>query len=282
MGYTKIVQYGNVTEVYQYSRDYVYRKRQNHLKLSLLQGQKRSPPLKDNLKLNRKREYRANQIAKGLYSPSKASINRTLTNFFRLVHHNVSIASTVHFITLTFAYDLTFKEAQTHLRRFMERTQDCQPQVPLSYVAVPEQQESGRWHYHLLAFNLTPEVSGLPIKRRKNRIPKATTERDTRYLQNLFGQGFLDICPATYKSRGIAGYMAKYMAKTFKNQTTATVRNYSTSRNIAKVSSYGSNSFDPWISHFVSTTNLVENDKVVYDVPYMGQCVKTRITKIIQ
>lgn len=280
MGYSKIVQYGNVTEVYQYSKDYVHRKTQNHFKLTLLQGHKRPPPVK-NLKKERAKEYRLLRIKNGIYSPSKASRNRTLTNFFRLVHHNVVNSNAVHFVTLTFSYDVTFKEAQTHLRRFMERAQKAQSQVPLSYVAVPERQENGRWHYHLLVFNFTSEVSGIPIKRRKNRLPNATTERYTRYLQNLFGCGFLDICPATYKSRGIAGYMAKYMAKTFGDKELATIRSYSCSRNIKKVSSYGSNSFNPWISHLINNTNLVENEKTVYDVPYMGSCLKTRITKII-
>jgi len=115
------VVYGNVSEIYAYSRDYRPRHFDTHVKFlskhekKLPKGFKRPP--------NRRKDVRADYTRrmkeKGLYERSEASTRRTLKSFFRLCHHNNVYADSIHFVTLTFEYDIAYKETQTHLRRFM-------------------------------------------------------------------------------------------------------------------------------------------------------------------
>lgn len=269
MGYKKLVQYGNITELYEYDKQY---KKPNHHKIQSAYHRKRAKDIRERL------------IQYGNYEQSKSSKNRTLKNFFRLCHHNNVESDSIHFVTLTFTYDLSPQEAFTYLRRFMEKVQKAQPTIPVRYISVPEYTKENRLHLHLLVYDLSSRVSGQAVWSSKKQRYTHTTERDTRLLQNLFTRGYLDICPATYTSRKIAGYMAKYMAKTFSDRRFATKRNYNCSRNIKKVRSHGSNTFDTkFLKHnFIHTTDLLESDVKLYNVPYMGDCLKTTIVKIIK
>lgn len=269
MGYSKIVQYGNVTEIFEYSKPLSDRSNNHHVS-SITK------------KRNKEKRQRLLNHPYLLYEPSKRSKNRTLDNFFKLCHHNNVNSSSIHFITLTFTYDISYKTALSHLRRFMERVQEASSPVSIRYISVPEQTKEGRIHFHLLVYDLPPRVSGEPIWSEKKKRYVGTTERNTRYLQRLYGRGYLDICPASYTSRGIAGYMAKYMAKSFSVKKFEACRKFNCSRNILKVTAYGSNSLDSsLIAHFVHTKDLVESDVKLYDVPYMGECLKTTIVKIL-
>lgn len=269
MGYSKIVQFGNVTEVFQYDKPLPDR-----------HNFKPQSPIKK----KRARDIRQAKLNHPylLYEPTKRSKNRTLDSFFKLCHHNNVNSTSIHFVTLTFTYDISYKKALSHLRRFMERVQEASSPIPIRYISVPEQTKEGRVHFHLLVYDLPSRVSGEPIWSEKKKRYVGTTERTTRYLQRLYGRGYLDICPATYTSRGIAGYMAKYMAKSFECKKFEASRKFNCSRNILKVSAYGSNSLDSsLIAHFVHTQDLVESDVKLYDVPYMGECLKTTIVKIL-
>jgi len=239
MGYTKIVQYGNVTEVYEYEKNISHHRR-HHLS-SVLRA--------------RAKKLREEKKRRGWYERSRASINRSRNNFFRLCHHNNSIAKSIHFFTLTFAYDATFKTASRHVARFMERIKKNFGEISLSYISVPELQKSGRLHFHLLVYNLSPEETRF--------------ERKTRNLQRLFERGYVDVVLATDSSPYIAGYMSKYMGKAlgdFKNETR---RGYNTSRNIEKIRSAGGNSLASYQAMIVPT-GTIENKE--YVVPFLGRC----------
>jgi len=249
MGYTRIVQFGDITEIYEYENN-KRNTRKKHVSL-----------------LTRRRNKKAREIAKskGVYLRAKRNILRTTRNFFRLCHHNNCRASTICFLTLTFAYDLSYKASTRYLAKFMERMEKTFPEVPLSYISVPELTKKGRYHFHILLYNLPTE--------------EATKERETRNLQRLFERGYVDLRIATYTSKGIAGYMAKYMAKALTDPKNETTRGYNCSRNIDKTLSYGGNTLDTYKT-LIIPTDIVEK-KVVseYDVPYLGKCLVTRITK---
>jgi hypothetical protein len=286
MGYVKVVQYGNVTEVYEYEKEHkqssrskkkLLRKRDNRLYYAVY-------GTSDIVEERRKRQRLQSQ-AKGVYKRSEASVKRSKKNFFRMCHHNNCLASSIHFLTLTFAYDLSYSQATRHVARFMERVRQYQPEIPVDFISVPELTKKNRFHFHLLVYNLSPEVAGRSIfirkynaKRGRVEVEPATTERFTRNLQMLFERGYVDIVPATYTSEGIAGYMAKYMAKSLTDTRYKTTRGYNCSRGIEKIRSAGGNSFGQYLSLVIPTEDIEEVHHTEYNVPYLGRC---RVKKII-
>jgi len=267
MGYIKIVKYGDITEIYEYEKNLVHHTKRNV-----------SPIAK-----KRAKEIRKLSQSQGLYQRSQKSIRRSQFNFFRLCHHNSCLATSIHFLTLTFAYDLTFKTASRYVARFMEKLKKDCGEISVSYISVPELTKNGRFHFHLLVFNLSTETAGFPIsirrynkRRRKWEMVHSTSERITRNLQRLFERGYLDICPTTYNSAGIAGYMAKYMGKALGDFKNENKRGFACSRNIEKISIAGSNSFYEYkgiMADFDGDT-LHEGH---YDVPFLGRCYHKKI-----
>jgi len=292
MGYQKIVQYGDTTEIYQYERELHRKHTPSTLKAVRLayggSNNRRIPLVGGDVKKKRKDKAREEAKRRGFYTRSKASIRRCRTNFFRLCHHNVVFSNSVHFVTFTFPehYEISYTTASRHVRRFMEDIRSIKPEISIRYISVPELTKKGQYHFHVLVFDLPSEVSGSPISiRRYNRSKKrwevvgATTERFTRNLQRRFQRGFIDIVPATYTSGGIAGYMAKYMAKSLEDTRYQTTRGYNCSRNIKKVSSQGSNTLSTFNDLLIHTESLDGFEQKQYDVPYLGSCRFTKIVK---
>jgi hypothetical protein len=290
MGYTKIVQYGNITEIYEYDKNITNRRNPSWAKAERLAHGGSSNKQYETLDIakKRKKRLRVQSKAKKIYKRSESSIKRSKRNFFRLCHHNNCNADSIHFLTLTFSYDLSFKEASRHVARFMERVRSAQPEVSVDFISVPELTKNGRFHFHLLVYNLLPEVSGYPIqirkynrKKRKWDLEEATTERFTRNLQRLFQRGYVDIVPASYTSRGIAGYMAKYMGKALSDSRYETTRGYNCSRGIKKIRSAGSNSLTEYAHLIIPEEDVEEISETSYNVPYLGSCrfkkIKVRI-----
>lgn len=261
MGYTKIVQFGNITEVYNYEKD-ISTKRRKHI--SQIAKKRRADIQK--LQTNKRTKY---------------SISRAKKNFFRLCHANNIKAKSIHFLTLTIATDTNYGVATSYVRYFFERLKKLNYEVEnseLSYIGVPELTKKGRYHFHLLIYNLSSKGAGLPIQvRRFNRKTgkyyneSTTTERFTRNLQRQCWQrGYLEIAFAPTVTQGLAGYMAKYMGKHLANPTNQARRAYNCSRNIEKIRSYGSKTLD-------SYSDLLIPDKLAdrvatYTVPFLGTC----------
>lgn len=150
---------------------------------------------------------------------SSFSKQRTISTFFRLVHHNNYIADSVDFITLTFAVDYDYRDALKQLSTFFQRFKRTY-KFNLKYINVPEYTKKGRVHFHLLVYNLPHEISH--------------TERETRNLQRLYQRGYLDIRHTSNRSPKIAQYMAKYLSKSITDKTIKHKRFFNTSRNIDK------------------------------------------------
>ena len=101
-------------------------------------------------------------------------------------------------------------------------------------------------------------------------------ERETRNFQRLYRAGYVDIRVATFTSQGIAGYMAKYMAKFLTDYKNEATRGYNCSRNIKKGTSIGFNSVDEYTALSIPKNVDVLRD-VVYDVPYLGKCYHQKL-----
>jgi len=268
MGYQKVVQYGNIIEKYQYEKE-LNRKSKgiSHVQALRLQGDNYYNPDNATLSVVQKRKKTRLQLAKekGTYQRTKRSIKRSKLNFFRLVHHNNCLAKTIHFVTITFAYDISYKEASRHVRHFMERVKKDSPELSLSYISVTELTKKGRLHFHLLVYGLPPET--------------AKKERKTRNFQRKFQRGYIDIMCARDASPKIAGYMAKYMAKSLGDSRYETRRGYTCSRNIAKITSYGSNSLSEYDDMIIPDDDVVKSEVLEYDTKYLGRCRFNKITK---
>jgi len=238
MGYTRIVQFGDITELYQYEKNFVYSPR---------------PPLS---KIQKRRIAEIRKKYKPL-DRSARSIQRSRANFFRMVHHNNTLASSIDFFTITFSYDLSYSKATRYIAHFFERLKKADSNCnSLSYISVSEKTKKNRIHFHLLVYNLPTYLS--------------LTERETRFIQRQFRRGYLDVRNTTYRTTGLAGYMAKYMAKSLADPNNENKRGYNCSRNIEKIRSFGSNSLLEQIEEFVDLNTMQINS--TYDTIYLGRC----------
>jgi len=248
MGYTRVIQYGDITEIYEYEKLHQSNPRRS---LSLLEKK-------------RQKERRALNFETA--TRTAYSTARSIRSFFRLCHHNVGLSSTVTFATITLVEDsITYEEASRYIAHFWERIKkrvgQTQGSLPISYISVPEfGSESGRLHFHLLIFNLP--------------AAEVQRERSTRNFQRQFRRGYIDFLLAYRYTTGIAGYMAKYMAKNFRGAKSASWRGYHCSRNIDKIYSAGSNSLDGYLDLIVGDSYFDETSE--YDTVWLGRAIYKR------
>jgi len=276
MGYTKVIQYGDKIELYEYEKS-LYRKEKPYSH-AWIDGRKVSIVAKS-IKQKRAQERRKHSLR------SDFSRRRAIASFFRLCHHNAVFAESVYFFTLTFAFDVSYPVASKYVSQFFKRIKSIEGGLSVSYISVPELTKKGRFHFHLLVFNLPSSIAGDTISiRRYNRrkskfeVVYTTTERFTRNLQRIFRRGYIDICPATKITSGVAGYMAKYMAKSFNDGTSKTRRGYNCSRNIRKIYSAGTNSFDAIRGEIIDVDSVLEDIKE-YDTLWLGRALYSKFSK---
>lgn len=249
MGYTKITQYGEITEIINYEKNLPQRRRP----LSKLLAQRLHDTLFEGPQQQHYKKIKPRK-KKAVRFISDYSIYRTRNSFFRLCHHNNYYATTLGLLTLTFAYDVTYPLALIAQQHFFQSLRKHYGQQ-IEYISVPELTKKNRFHFHLLVYNL-PAGTGL-------------NERVTRNFQRLYRHGYVHFDYATNRSKRIAGYMAKYMAKSLSDPKTSTWRAYNCSRGIKKVTSFGSHSFD-------FTTNFATKleQRRVYKTKYLGNAEK--------
>lgn len=252
MGYAKVVQFGNQMEIYEYEK--------------FISNTKRRPL--SNLQKKRMAERRKINIR------SAFSVRRSVSNFFRLAHHNNHSADTVCFLTLTFIVDLDYKVASRYVADFFQRLKKTKKCLSISYISVPERTKRGRWHFHVLVYNLPPFVSC-----QSKEYEGVIIERETRNFQRLFRRGYVDIMLATTITTGIAGYMAKYMAKSFRDGSNEGRRGYNCSRNIKKIYSAGSNFLTGYMDMILGVDNQL-SQSAEYDTVWLGRCHYKKYLKI--
>lgn len=241
MPYTRIVQFGDTTHLFEYSVAY------------------HPPRFKRRLTfLERERRKKRGKVPK-----TARSIKRSRDNFFRLVHHNVHMHPDLpHMITLTNFRDISLVTGYKALNAFFNRLRKYQnayypQQSPIKFITVPEyQKNSGFLHYHAIVWGLNRKF--------------ADTERDTRILQRLWQRGYLDVRATTYKSEKLSGYLTKYFSKSQTDKRFSGRRSYTTSRNILKTIAYGSNSLSNYLGDIVEPADCTLTTE--YETMYFGRC----------
>jgi len=248
MGYKKIIKYGDTIEIYTYEKEITPKQTKRHL---------------SSIQKKRARERRLSKS----YVRSDFSIKRSRTAFFRFVHHNNINAKSIHFLTLTIADDYEYRECLRFLARFWEKIKNnygSLENTPVSYIGVPELTKKGRYHFHLLVYNLPTDT--------------ASRERETRNIQRFWGKGYINIDFASYTTKGLAGYMAKYMAKHLGATGNGNKRAYLCSRNVEKITDVGGNS----VAHVETIIrdeflqDKLADEVVEYKVPWLGTCTKIK------
>lgn len=171
------------------------------------------PAFKD-LKKKRDRKPRFLRVSR-----SEANIKASRRSFHRLVRSNLGFGRLPILLTLTYAdnvkdIDVSNKE----LNKFGKRLRRAFGSE-ISWISVPEFQKRGAVHYHMLLFGVSHEY--------------VKSERRTRYLADLWGQGFVDVI-TTDGSPKLATYLAKYMSKALADSRLIGKRGYSASHNIVR------------------------------------------------
>lgn len=192
------------------------------------------------------------------------SLRRARRNFIRIARSNLTETAKPAFLTLTFSANASLSYAAPRFNGFTKKLSYHFPGV--RYLAVPEFQKRGAVHYHLLVWGL----------------PKQTVlyERNTRFLADLWGHGFIDAIP-TDGSTKLASYMAKYLFKAIQDVRLVGRRAYTASRNILRPVF----NFPPRAIAFLSevwgsdvTTEVLTDRK--YPTQWLGWC-RYRLIKII-
>lgn len=111
-------------------------------------------------------------------------------------------------VTLTFKGDASDASyANDSLRTFQVRLRTKYPKAQSLFV--PELSPKGRIHFHGLLFNVPMHLGDT---RKNRRILKHGSERESRILAKLWGEGFVD-ATQTDGSIGLAYYLSKYITK---------------------------------------------------------------------
>lgn len=189
----------------------------------------------------------------------RRSVQRARISFVRLLQANLSTGTAPIFLTLTMREIVPIKDAWREFTLFAQRLRNKVPRVV--YVAVPEFQKRGAVHFHLLVWNL-PNVT-------------ITSERSTRTIAELWGNGFIDIV-RTDGSPKLASYMAKYMFKAVYDERLYNSRLYSASRSVVRSVSIKSPAAISYIKdEFKLSDSAVDSFveyKSEYDTVWLGRC----------
>lgn len=214
----KAVMYGNVIEVYEYEKP----------------------------QISFKRVGEPTSARRAVGTRAKGSINRARSKLFRLVEGNVRRHGSYPpvFVTLTFAENLQdLGEANAHFKTYMKRL-NYFLRVDLKYVAVPEFQERGAVHFHLVFFNL-PYI-------------------DKFDLENIWGHGFTNI-QVVKNVRSMGAYLAKYFAKSAHDPRLFGKKSYTASRGIYRpVDIYGAYEVDSEVDRAM-IIDISENKYQLYN-----------------
>ncbi|MDD4804059.1 MAG: hypothetical protein PHN69_02700 [Candidatus Pacebacteria bacterium] len=111
-------------------------------------------------------------------------------------------------VTLTFSGDASDASyANDSLRTFQVRLRNKYPEAQSLFI--PELSPKGRIHFHGLLFNVPLSLGDT---RQGRRIISHGSERQTRVLADLWGEGFVD-ATKTDGSERLAYYISKYITK---------------------------------------------------------------------
>jgi len=209
MGYTKIIKYSNILEIYQYAENPRSNGRkpsnnENPLGDQVLVVPRKNDPSQEAISLQKKRTDNARRLSMA---------------FRRIISANLEESVNPVFASLTYAEHITDpREGRKDFNAFA-RTLRYRFGGQIRYIAVPEFQKSGRLHFHALLW-------GLPTG-------MVESERSTRLVASLWQQGFADI-KETDGNLKLSAYLSKYMAKAFDDPRLFAKKAYICSRNVLR------------------------------------------------
>jgi len=205
MGYSKVVKSGNFLEIYEYSKNLPERK-----------PRRRS----DKGKYPRSASRRADNV------------KRLKRDFTRLVMSNLGGAGSPAFLTLTMVEVVRIEVGYRFFTEFIQRFRRFYGKHT-RYIAVPEFQERGAVHFHVLVWGLSAETIENETPKKQLVEGVVLEKRGYRHIQRLWGRGYVD-CISTDGSPKLAYYVAKYMQKTLQDQRLNGQKSYSVSRNVLR------------------------------------------------
>jgi hypothetical protein len=241
--YRKVIKSGTVVEVYSYEKA---PKREGRPRT------KSKPPLRET------------PDDRGLSGPPQKrddNIRRSRQRFIRLVRSNTGRGDSNALITLTYAAIVDIETATRHFNQFTGILRKALGNN-FRYIGVPEFQERGAVHFHVLYWGLPAELieHERPNWKREEEIGQVDKiERGTRFIQNCWAYGYID-CISTDNSEKLAGYLAKYMSKAMYDDRLLRKRAYYCSRNVCRPDS---STFGPYVN-FVNA-QLEEKAKLISD-----------------
>lgn len=231
MGYTKVVQYGDIIEVSNYDK-YVH------------------------TKIHRFPKARNRRRSGAVFFRSQFSVKRAKTSFIRIAKGTLHRFGTPTFITLTNYEEVSITLAYAYLRTFFRNLQKTFGDI--TYISVPEwQPTSGFIHFHCLVWG---DFKGFDKE-----------ERNSRVFQRCWARGYVDVLNATDAGEGIAFYMAKYMSKAYTDTRLGNRRAYSSSYNVSRPLSVGSNTLSTQLTQIIPV-DVELTQTYTYGTQFLGDC----------
>jgi hypothetical protein len=200
---------------------------------------------------------------------------RRKKSFERLVYANLVGKEMPVLLSLTMFEVTGLAFAYQSLKSFMRRVRSLTPSV-LRYIAVPEYQQRGAIHFHVILWGL-PEhiiINETPHWDREEDIGSMDKiQRGSRLLQHLWQFGFLD-CTSTDGSPRLARYLSKYLSKSMSDIRVGHARAYTSSHNVLRSVSLSSSSsvgyaLDAMRIKLSTTPPLLEHH---FDTQWLGEC----------
>lgn len=244
MGYKKIIQSGNLIEIYEYEKDINYK------------SIKKAQDTKFKNALLRKRFHLPRTPRSSVIRPDNA--RKRKKSFIRLVRSNLIGETAPVLLTLTMYEVRPIRDAWLAFREFNQRLRRNEGKN-LRYIAVVEFQKRGAVHYHVLIWGLNEE--------------QTKKEPDLRYYQSLWQRGFVDCLP-TDGSPKIAGYLGKYLSKALLDPRLCGQRSYMASQSVLRPMSLP---FKTAVEYSEEAFGInLENDiplrEVEYEHKWLGKC----------
>jgi len=233
MGYVKLVRSGNLIELYEYQKNLPDRGR----------------------KQKKDRERRSVSVKR-----RADNVERCRKAFTRLVRSNIDGITMPALCTFTMADVVSIDRAYRCFTQFVQRFRRVFG-TAFRYIAVPEFQERGAVHFHVIFWGVSQKA--------------ILNERHTRQIQHLWGRGYVD-CILTDGSVKLAGYLSKYMRKAMWDERLGRQKAYSSSRSVLRpVSLTSRTSVDVSLGVWGGVDNFDVVKVSEFDTMWLGHCRKT-------
>ena len=245
MGYSKFIKFGNNVELYQYEKDLILIRPTRH-------------KIADREKIDKDADLTEVEVGK-----RKDNAHRASTDFRRLVSSNLDDKILPLLLTITYKENFTdLKASYYNFKLFIQKLNYTYGKG-LKYICVPEFQDRGAVHFHVLLWGLPSDIL-LPERL------KGHYENVSPTLGTMWGNGFVFL-KETDGNDKLSSYLAKYMAKAFTDPRLKHQKAYASSRNVNRpyiVS--GSFSMWPLLDDYLGLDPVAVKDKR-YDTKYLGQ-----------